>query len=70
MPGRRPDISSMTAKPTMSRKPSPEGAKAPASFLYRGIRIRWPQKRTKRTDAIYAAARKVMNLDPAEPAAR
>jgi hypothetical protein len=57
----------MTAKLTMT--PKAPTAKVPASFMYRGVRIRWPQTPTKRTEEIYAAARKVMNLGPAEPAA-
>jgi hypothetical protein len=59
----------MTTKSAMTRKRVAAGAKVPTSFIYRGLRIRWPQRPTKRTEAIYAAARKVMNLRPSEPVA-
>lgn len=66
---RSPDIPGMTTKPNLTSKRAVATAKVPASFLYRGVRIRWPQKPTKRTESIYAAARKVMNLGPSGSAA-
>jgi hypothetical protein len=67
---RQATISGISAQSNMTRKRIAAAAKAPASFVYRGVLTRWPQTRTKRTETIYAAARKVMNLDPAEPAVR
>jgi hypothetical protein len=60
----------MSAKRTTSRKRPAAGVEVPASFLYRGVRIHWPTKPTKRTRRIYAAALKVMNLGPAAPTTR
>ncbi len=59
----------MTNKVTTTHKRAAAAVNVPSSFVYHGVRIRWPQKPTKRTEAICAAARKVTNLGPAKPAA-